>query len=169
MSANYSDAAASAMESFRSQMQLIAQLQQQRVRLTASASARDKRVTVTVNANGVVIDTKFAADIDELSYDEIAAAVTDAAQRAAGEVARKSEELVRPLRDERARRPKLSEAVEGMPDLEALIPLEPPVATTAPDEEPDADDPVLVFEDVVEIDHRRDDVRRDTGVSDSSW
>jgi hypothetical protein len=39
VSANYSDAAASAMESFRSQMQLIAQLQQQRVRLTASASA----------------------------------------------------------------------------------------------------------------------------------
>ncbi|WP_328395546.1 YbaB/EbfC family nucleoid-associated protein [Nocardia sp. NBC_00416] len=176
MTENYSDAAASAMENLRKQMSMIAQLQQQRAELTASASVRDNRVTVTVNANGVVIATEFASDIGDLSFDEIAAAVTEAVQQAAADVARQSEELVRPLRAERARRPKLSETVEGIPDLESLIPAEPPVLLSAPgsrervsDDDADAADPVLVFDDVVEIDLRRDAAARDSSVSDSSW
>ncbi|MFI5776861.1 YbaB/EbfC family nucleoid-associated protein [Nocardia sp. NPDC051570] len=100
----------------------IAEAQQQRVELTATASAGEGRVRITVNADGVVIETRFADDIDELDYDEIAEAVTDATQEAAAEVARRAEELIAPIRRTRSRLPSLSEMVEGLPDLKARVP-----------------------------------------------
>src|SRR5690606_4977845 len=77
----------SVIDAFQQQMRAIAEAQQQRVRLTAAATSRDKLVTVTVNANGVVIETRFASGIERLSYDEIAATVTRTAQQAAADVA----------------------------------------------------------------------------------
>ncbi|WP_328395558.1 YbaB/EbfC family nucleoid-associated protein [Nocardia sp. NBC_00416] len=173
MSSQYSDAAASALESFQQQMKLVAQLQQQRARLTATASARDKKVTVTVNANSAVIETVFADDIDELSYTEIAAAVTEAAQKAAEEVTRRAHELAQPLMAARADRPKLSDVLEGIPEFQ--MPEEPEVPTAAPgSEEREAfdaaeDEPELKFTDVEYVDHRRDSSGRGPEVSDSSW
>lgn len=164
------------MESYQQQMQLVAQLQQQRARLTATASVRDKRVSVTVNANSVVIETEFADDIGELSYDEIAAAVTEAAQKASEEVTRRAQELAQPLLAERAARPKLSDMLEGIPEFR--MPEEPVVPTAAPGsaeravfdaaEESAAEESAMTFTDVEEYDHRQNP-GRPPAVSDSSW
>ncbi|MEU0540320.1 YbaB/EbfC family nucleoid-associated protein [Nocardia sp. NPDC005978] len=120
--------AAGIVESFSQQMRALAETTHKRAQLTASATASAGRVTVTVNADSVVIATKFSSDIDDLDFDEIAKAVTAAAQNAAAEIKRKTDELFQPLKDERARMPKLSELFEGMPDLE-LTPA--PAATLA--------------------------------------
>lgn len=161
---------ASVIDAFQQQMRAIAEAQQQRVRLTASATSRDKLVTVTVNANGVVIETRFASGIEQLSYDEIAEVVTRTAQEAAAEVARRSRELAAPLARNRERLPKLSEVIEGMPDFENEIPLEPPVSTAPPGSDERAQEPaqVMAFRDVEEIDHDRP-ARPGPGVVDPSW
>ncbi|MGW4355130.1 YbaB/EbfC family nucleoid-associated protein [Nocardia sp. NPDC004582] len=126
------------LDDFRDQMRTITQLQQQRAAITASASVRGKRVTVTVNADGTVIETKFASDIDDLDYHEIAKAVTEAAQQASAEVARRSREIMAPVSQNRNRLPRLSELVPDMPDLsEALRIPEPPVVSTAPPKAPE--------------------------------
>ncbi|WP_245721951.1 YbaB/EbfC family nucleoid-associated protein [Nocardia crassostreae] len=76
------------LDGFAQQMRTITQLQKDRAVLTATATVR-KRVTVTVNAEGTVIETRFASDIEDLDYEEIAKAVTEAAQQAAAEVVRR--------------------------------------------------------------------------------
>ncbi|MTE11535.1 YbaB/EbfC family nucleoid-associated protein [Nocardia aurantiaca] len=120
------------LDGFGQQMRLITQLQRERAALTASATVR-KRVTVTVNADGTVIETKFSSDIEDLDYSEIARAVTEAAQQAAAEVARRGREIMAPVSRNRDRLPKLADLVPGMPDLskELAIPA-PPVVSTAP-------------------------------------
>lgn len=126
------------LDDFRDQMRTITQLQQQRAAVTASASVRGKRVTVTVNADGTVIETKFASNIDDLDYQEIAKAVTEAAQQASAEVARRSREIMAPVSQNRNRLPRLTELVPGMPDLaQALRIPEPPVVSTAPPKAPE--------------------------------
>lgn len=100
----------------------IAEAQRQRVELTATATAAKGRVQITVNADGVVIETRFADDIDELDYDEIADAVTDATQEAAMEVARRANELIAPIQRTRSQLPSLSEMVAGLPDLKTRVP-----------------------------------------------
>ncbi|WP_306360354.1 YbaB/EbfC family nucleoid-associated protein [Nocardia sp. CC227C] len=166
----------------REQLRMIARMQQDRARLTASASVRNKRVTVTVNADGVVVETKFGPGIDELGYGEIARAVTEAAQQAAAEVARRGSDLLAPLHDQRARLPKLTDLIEGMPDIADEVPTPMPAPLTKPDgtetDDPvsaeggtvsaDADDaqPVMLFTDVESRDHDRKPAH---GVTESSW
>ncbi|WP_405133501.1 YbaB/EbfC family nucleoid-associated protein [Nocardia sp. NBC_01388] len=123
---------ASILEGFSRQMRAIAEVSRQRVQLTGSASAAGGRVTVTVNADCVVIATRFASDADELSLEEIGKAVTSAAQNAAADVRRKTEELLRPINDQRAKMPRLSELFDGMPDLQAEAPTPPPVSLAPP-------------------------------------
>ncbi|MFF0609135.1 YbaB/EbfC family nucleoid-associated protein [Nocardia tengchongensis] len=149
------------LDDFRDQMRTITQLQQQRAAVTASASVRGKRVTVTVNADGTVIETKFASNIDDLDYPEIAKAVTEAAQQASAEVARRSREIMAPVSQNRNRLPRLTELVPGMPDLtEALRIPEPPVVSTAP---PKAPERRAAEQDL-------DDSRRNRGgATDSGW
>ncbi|MFD0365958.1 YbaB/EbfC family nucleoid-associated protein [Nocardia sp. GCM10030253] len=162
---------ASIIDAFHEQMQAIAKAQQQRVKLIGTATSRDKMVTVTVNANGVVIETKFSASIGEMSYDEIAKLVTKTAQDAAADVARKSHALAAPLTDRRARLPKLSEVIEGMPDFEREIPLEPPVSTAppgAPERAVEDTGAVMTFTDVEDFDHSRK-AEPTSGISESSW
>ncbi|MEC3913327.1 YbaB/EbfC family nucleoid-associated protein [Nocardia sp. CDC160] len=121
------------LDGFAEQMRTITRLQQERAALTASATVRGKRVTVTVNADGTVIETKFGSGIEDLDYPEIAKAVTEAAQQAAAEAARRSREIMAPVSQNRERLPKLADLIPGMPDLskELTIP-EPPVVSTAP-------------------------------------
>ncbi|MEU0540808.1 YbaB/EbfC family nucleoid-associated protein [Nocardia sp. NPDC005978] len=149
------------LEDFAGQMRTITGLQRQRAVLTASATVR-KRVTVTVNADGTVIEVKFSSDIADLDYPEIAAAVAEAAQQAAAEVARKGRELMAPVSQNRNRLPKFSDLVPGMPDLsrELAIP-EPPVVSTAPPKAPER----LAAQ--AELD--ADAPRRTGGATDSGW
>ncbi|MFF0452309.1 YbaB/EbfC family nucleoid-associated protein [Nocardia africana] len=121
------------LEGLDEQLRGIAEIQLRRSRLTATASACEQRIQVTVNADGLLIDTKFADDIADLTYDEIAAGMTAAVQQAAAEVLRLGAELMRPLRERKAQLPKLSEFVEGAPDLGQMMPTAPPAPTRVED------------------------------------
>ncbi|WP_067819135.1 YbaB/EbfC family nucleoid-associated protein [Nocardia inohanensis] len=126
------------LDDFRDQMSTITKLQRERAALTASATVRGKRVTVTVNADGTVIETRFGSGIEDLDYHEIAKAVTEAAQQASAEVARRSQELMEPVSRNRNRLPKLTDLVPGMPDLSReLVAPELPVVSTAPPNSPE--------------------------------
>lgn len=78
----------SAIADFRAQVADIARRRQERAQLTATATAAHRRVSVTVNADGIVIDVRFSSAIDDLSYDEIAHAVTEASRQAVADVTR---------------------------------------------------------------------------------
>ncbi|WP_194817353.1 YbaB/EbfC family nucleoid-associated protein [Nocardia sp. XZ_19_385] len=166
MSSSRRDAELSGMlEEFRARMRDIAEMQQQRVKLVATATTKDRQISVTVNANGVVIETKFGSGIDEYSYDDIAKAITRLAQQAAEDVFGQSQEVMAPLAAERARLPKLSDVIPGMPDVQSEIPLAPPVSVAPPGSAERAEDE-LVFTDV-EI--RNDGAESGKGVTDSVW
>ncbi|GAB2532432.1 YbaB/EbfC family nucleoid-associated protein [Nocardia heshunensis] len=121
--------AATMLDGFKRQLLGLAEAQRRRAELTASVTACDKRIRVTVNADGLLIATEFADDIADVPYSEIASAMTAAVQAAAIEVRKRTEELLAPLRTERAQLPKLSEIVEGAPDFGFLVP-PPPLART---------------------------------------
>ncbi len=158
---------AAVLDGVREQLRTVARVQNERTRLTASATVR-KRVTVAVNADGTVIETKLGAGVEDLTYPELAKAFTEAAQQAAAAVSRKVEELMMPLHDQRARLPKLTELIEGMPDLRAEMPETPKVSTAPPgaperDEEPAE---AMTFTDVESVAPADE---RGRGVTDSSW
>ncbi|MGV9674817.1 YbaB/EbfC family nucleoid-associated protein [Nocardia sp. NPDC003482] len=150
------------IDDVQEQLRTIARLQMERAELVATATVR-KRVTVTVNADNTIIDTTFGPDIEDLTYPEIAKAITEAAQQASAEVARKTRDLFAPLQDQRARLPKLTELVEGMPDLS--LP-EPPRASIDPPRRRPASDGSMRFTDVEAFDHERD---RNHRATDSGW
>ncbi|MEU1523123.1 YbaB/EbfC family nucleoid-associated protein [Nocardia rhamnosiphila] len=156
---------AAIMDGVQEQMRTIARIQQQRAELTASATARGKKVTVTVNADNTVIDVKFSADIDELSYSEIAKAVVEATQRAVRQVSEKTTDLMSPLEIQRSRMPKLSDLVEGLADIE----IPDPVAAST--ERPATAARRQVFDGSGPPPGRNepDDTRRGRSVTDSSW
>lgn len=131
---------ATVLDGLRDQLQGIAELQRQRSLLSATATVGEKRVQVTVNADGMVVETRFSDDIADLSYDEIAEYVTAAAQAATRGVMARSRELMQPLLERKSRLPKLSEMVEGAPDLEDFVPVSPPAPTTPPRDLPAEDE-----------------------------
>ncbi|MQY24076.1 YbaB/EbfC family nucleoid-associated protein [Nocardia macrotermitis] len=123
---------ATMLEGLQAQMRGIAELQQRRSELTATASVGEDRVQVTVNADGMVVQTKFGHEAADLSYEELAEYVTAAAQAAMRGVQNRSRELMQPLIERRSRLPKLSEIIEGAPDLEDILPPAPPPSTEPP-------------------------------------
>ncbi|WP_280345120.1 YbaB/EbfC family nucleoid-associated protein [Nocardia neocaledoniensis] len=118
-------------DTVREGMETIARAQLAQSRLTATATAAAGRVVVTVNAENVVIEVRFAENIGELGYEEIARAVTTATQDAAVAMRRKTRDLLDTLRADTARIPRLSEYLPGIPDVQDMIP-EPPRAPVAP-------------------------------------
>ncbi|WP_405179626.1 YbaB/EbfC family DNA-binding protein [Nocardia sp. NBC_01377] len=118
------------LEGLDEQMRGIADVQLKRSKLTATASTCEARITVTVNADGLLIQTVFADDIADLTFDEIAEGMTEAVQKAAQEVDRLSQELLAPLRERKSQLPKLSDIIEGAPDLGARMPVAPPPPTS---------------------------------------
>ncbi|WP_330233023.1 YbaB/EbfC family nucleoid-associated protein [Nocardia sp. NBC_00508] len=165
---------AALLEEVQEQMRTAARVQQERARLVGSASVRGKRVTVFVNADGTVIETKFGPGIEDLSYAEIAKAITEAAQAAAVDVARRGQQLMAPLHDSRARLPKLSDLIEGMPDFTRQVPQPPKVSTAPPGAAerqvraagPEDGSTAMEFSNVETYDHAG---ATDRGVTDSSW
>ncbi|MEU8896834.1 YbaB/EbfC family nucleoid-associated protein [Nocardia sp. NPDC048505] len=143
------------------QFKAIAEIQQARARLTASASVR-KLATVTVNANGTVVDTKFGPHAEDASLNELAKAVTEAAQQAVTEVTKLGMELMAPVQERQARLPKLSDLLEGFAEVKPQAPVAPPV-TMVP-LAVDAEEPVMEFSDVETF-----TPERGSGFTDSSW
>lgn len=145
---------ASMIDEFQQQMLVLGEMQQKRAQLMATGYALQKRVTVVVNADGTVIETKLDDDLEDLSLYELGKAVTEAAQAAANELARKSAELMNPIQERRGRMPKMSDLIEGLPDLTARIP-EPIPASTAPPNSPERqerNESVMTFTDVEDLD-----------------
>ncbi len=145
--------AAMMMEAFAEQMSGIAEIQRNRSRLTATVTACDKRISVTVNADGILIETKFADDIKDLTYEEIAIAMTQSVQAASAKVQKMARELMEPLRERKDRLPRLSELLEGAPDLGEMMPLVPPASTAPPDapERRREEEPTMVYGDVEDV------------------
>ncbi len=114
------------LDGLNEQMRGIAEIQLKRSKLTATATACEERIIVTVNADGLLIRTEFADDIADLTYDEIAEGMTEAVQKAAGEADARGRELMAPLRERKSKLPKLSDIIEGAPDLGSRIPVAPP-------------------------------------------
>ncbi|WP_433709618.1 YbaB/EbfC family nucleoid-associated protein [Nocardia sp. CA-084685] len=122
------------MDAVHKGMESIAEAQEERAKLTASASDAGSRVTVTVNADGIVIETRFAGDIDELTYDEIAAAVTKAAQRAAADVRAQSESVMAAAGQGFGTIPEFDEMGADISDFTRLVPPAPEVSLLPPPE-----------------------------------
>ncbi|WP_405133487.1 YbaB/EbfC family nucleoid-associated protein [Nocardia sp. NBC_01388] len=137
-------------------MASIARAQEERARLTATAHAAGRRVTITVNADCIVIKTEFSDDIDDLTYSEIAAAVTTATQDAAAQVQKQAQTIQEAALEEQARIPALSEFFPAMPDIKAMMPTPPKVSTAPPGSPeriaPEMEEPVR-FTNVEEWDH----------------
>lgn len=155
------------MEDIQSTLQTITRLQRDRIALVGRASVRRGRVTATVNADNILVDLKFR-DIDDLTHAELARAVIEATQAAAADLAQKSKELMQPLQEQRARLPKLSDLVPGMPNLREGMPVPEPPPLTKPKADRGAarDDSALAYDDVEVIEEHRS---REPGVTDSSW
>ncbi|WP_235746517.1 YbaB/EbfC family nucleoid-associated protein [Nocardia coffeae] len=149
----------SMVEDAQEQLRTVARIQQQRVQLIGTATVSNKRVTVSVNADGVVVETKFGPGIENLGFSAIAKAVTEAAQLAAKDLAEKNRELMSPLQSQRARLPKLTDLIEGMPDLRGQLPTPPEPSLEPPNSAernplPGADE--MQFTDVESYDHDHD-------------
>ncbi|WP_194817347.1 YbaB/EbfC family nucleoid-associated protein [Nocardia sp. XZ_19_385] len=128
---------ANVLEEVQEQFRAIAEIQQARAQLTASATVR-KLATVTVNANGTVIDTRFGPHAEDASLNDIAKAVTEAAQQAVTEVNKLGLELMAPVQERQARLPKLTDLLEGFAEIKPPAPVAPPVTMVPPGA--DADD-----------------------------
>ncbi|WP_328396569.1 YbaB/EbfC family nucleoid-associated protein [Nocardia sp. NBC_00416] len=154
-------------ESVQAGMKSIEDMQREWALLTAAGTAARGLVTVSINAEGAVIETRFADDIDELSYSEIAEAVTAAARAAMTEMRRKTAELMAPLHEHDARIGSLSELAPGVPDIVDLIPA-PPQVSTAPPGSPERlskEADAVEFSDTEQVD--RDP--RTSRVTESGW
>lgn len=154
-------------DSVQAGMKSIETLQQKWALLTATGSAAHKRVTVSINAEGEVIETLFSGDIADLSYDEIAKAVTEAARAAMAELRRKTEALRESLQESTARIPALSELAPGALDVMGLVP-EPPQVSTAPPGAPErlaAESEAMEFFDTEQVDSNA----TQSGVTGPSW
>lgn len=121
---------ADVLEEVTANIAAIQAFHQQRLRLTAEGSSADKRVTIVVNADGVIIETRLADDVGELSYAELAKAMTTAAQRAVAEIRRVTGELLAPIRQRQERLPAITELFPGMPELTEALRV--PAASTVP-------------------------------------
>lgn len=159
------------MDALKRQMSMIADIRQRRTELTATASAEDARVAVTINADGTVIETRFADDVGDLTFDEIAAAVTRAAQQAKQNLAEQIAEVHQPLRDLHATLPSMSDLVANIPELNSLVsevaaaPLEPPAGRSRAAENTAE---TMKFTDVEPYEHRRR-TGGESDVADSLW
>ncbi|AHH15733.1 hypothetical protein NONO_c09260 [Nocardia nova SH22a] len=149
----------------KEQLRVIAEIQRDRAELVGTASVRKNRVTVSVNADGAVIETKFGAGIEDLSYAEIARAVTEAAQQASKDLAEKHRVLMAPLQERRAKLPKLTDLIEGMPDVRLPTAPEPSLAPPdSPDRDAEYGEDELRFEDAETV-----PAEPERRVTDSSW
>ncbi|MFF3228113.1 YbaB/EbfC family nucleoid-associated protein [Nocardia suismassiliense] len=101
------DEFASAVTEFQAKIAQVTQVQEECAQLVATGWAQRRRVRVTVNADGIAIDIKFGAGVKDLTYDEIAAAVTEASQEAVREVAQRAKEMVAPISIDQGEAPSL--------------------------------------------------------------
>jgi len=155
---------ASVLDQVQQQLRTIAQVHQERTGIVGAATAR-RYVTVSVDADGRVIETKFGAGVEELTYGDIAKAVTEATQRAACDAQRRADELMEPVQQQRARLPQLTDLIDGMPDPDMELPTEPEVAMVRTDRA----DGSVESKDFADVETRQRSGASRARVADSSW
>ncbi len=123
------------------QMADIAAVQKKQAEVTATAAVADGMVEVTVNARGQLIETVIDESyLDEHEFDELGGHVTEAAEAAASDAARRVAEMMVPINERRKRFPSLSDIVDGAPDLRELTaPWSQPVGAALRPEHDDDD------------------------------
>jgi DNA-binding protein YbaB len=110
------------VDGFAEHLERVKQAQEQRARIVVETHAASDRVTVKVNADGALVDVRFSDDINELDYDEIAAAVLTAGREAAATAAERVRKLIAPLQQRPASIPTIAELIEDIPELRARVP-----------------------------------------------
>lgn len=113
---------ASIIDGFAEHLERVKQAQEQRTRIVVEARAASNRIMVKVNADGALVDLGFSADINDLDYDEIAAAVLTAAQEGAAMAADRVRKLIAPVQQRPAAIPTIAELIEDIPELRARVP-----------------------------------------------
>ena len=104
------------------QMADIAAMQKKQAEITAKAAAADGMVEVTVDAHGHLVETVIDESyLDEHEFSELADHITEAAQAAVQDAARRITEMMVPISERRRRLPSLSEFIDGAPDLRDLV------------------------------------------------
>ena len=110
------------IDGFAEHLERVKQAQEQRTQIAVEAHAAYNRVTVKVNADGALVDLRFSDDINDLDYDEIAAAVLTAARQAAAMAADRVRKLIAPVQQRPAAIPTIAELIEDIPQLRAWMP-----------------------------------------------
>jgi DNA-binding protein YbaB len=110
------------IDGYAEHLERVKQAQEQRAQLVVEAHAGSDRVRVKVNADGALVDVRFADDINELDYDEIAEAVRTAAREAAATAADRVQKLIAPVQQRPAAIPTIAELIDDIPELRARIP-----------------------------------------------
>jgi DNA-binding protein YbaB len=109
------------IDGFAEHLERVKQAQQQRGRIVVEAHAAAERVMVKVNADGALVDLRFSDDINDLDYDEIAAAVLRAAGHAAAMAVERVQSLITPVQQRPAAIPTIAELIEDIPELRARV------------------------------------------------
>lgn len=162
----------SLMDDVQATLENLGRMQQERLNLVGRATVRRGRVAATVNADGVLVDLKFGRDASDLDYPELARAVIEAVQQATEDVGRKTKELMAPVMEQKARLPKLSDLIPGMPDLSdrkptrERAPLAKPVPAHREADAPEEESAPMAFDNVEVV---KQGESRQPGVTDSSW
>jgi DNA-binding protein YbaB len=107
----------------RDQLADFAALRKKQAALEVSATAAEGRVVVTVNARGQVVKTLIDKSyLDDHDFDELGDHITEAAQTAARDAGGRVAEMLAPINERRQSFPSFSDILEGLPDLEDVLP-----------------------------------------------
>lgn len=110
------------IDGFAEHLERVKQAQEQRARIVVEAHAAGERITVTVNADGALVGLRFSEDINDLDYDEIAAALLTAAREATATAGDRARKLIAPVQQRPATIPTIAELIEDIPELRARVP-----------------------------------------------
>lgn len=114
---------AEVMALVEAQLADITAVRDKQAKLTATSAAANGMVEVTVDVQGrltkTVIDESYLEDHE---FEALADHITEAAQAAARDAARRGAAMMAPISERRKALPGLSEIVEGAPDLRNLVP-----------------------------------------------
>ncbi|MGY1982891.1 YbaB/EbfC family nucleoid-associated protein [Nocardia gipuzkoensis] len=106
-----------AAQRFSAQMAQLSEVNRRCAELVATGTAQRGRVRVTVNADGIAVGIGFGAGATELTYDELADAVSEASRIAVADVAAQQRELLAPLALDEVEMPSIDSlfaAIDGL-------------------------------------------------------
>jgi DNA-binding protein YbaB len=117
------DRLAGVLADLRDQLSDFVAVRKELAGLEVSAAVAEGSVEVTVNAHGQVIKTLIdECYLDEYGFDELGGHITEAAQAAAGQAAQRVAKTLAPINERHKGFASFSDLVQGLPDVEDLMP-----------------------------------------------